>query len=67
MTQQTTPILEQLKSALASHDWYYNYSDDYSVYSRGQRKWSNICSLRQQAAQAGLQAEADALYDRYAK
>ena len=67
MTAQTAPILDQLREALASHDWYYNYSDDYSVYSRGQRKWSNICSLRQQAAQAGLQAEADALYDRYAK
>lgn len=67
MTQQTTPILEQLKAALASHDWYYNYSDDYTVYRKGQRQWSNICILREQANQAGLKAEADALYEHYSK
>ena len=63
----TQTILDNLKAALAHHDWYYSRSDDYSVYNRGQRNWGTICSLRQQAAQAGLQAEADALFDRFAK
>jgi hypothetical protein len=36
-----TPTLEQLNayiSELSSHDWYYTYSDDGSVYRAGERK-----------------------------
>lgn len=29
----------------SGHDWYYDYSDDYSVYSRGKRAAVEIVSL----------------------
>ena len=60
-------ILDELKEALVNHDWYYGYSDDYNVYSKGQRSWGKICDLRAQAARAGLQTEADQLYERYVR
>ena len=29
--------LEEYRQALAAHDWYFAYSDDYSEYKQGQR------------------------------
>lgn len=39
MKPQDKPIetVEQYRQALAAHDWYFAYADDYSVYSEGQR------------------------------
>ena len=34
-----------LESKLKSHDWYYHYSDDYSVFRRGERQWSELVAL----------------------
>lgn len=34
---KTIETEEQYKQALASHDWFFAYSDDYSEYMRGQR------------------------------
>jgi hypothetical protein len=39
-----TPM-EELQSRLAHHDWYFHYSDDYSVYCAGQRAHDNIMGL----------------------
>lgn len=55
-------LLAQLKSALAGHDWYYGYSDDYSVYRRGQEQANRINDLRRQCVAAGLGDEALAIY-----
>ena len=33
-----SPKLNTLEEMLARHDWYYDYSDDHSVWSRGQRE-----------------------------
>ena len=30
--------LTKLEALLRSHDWFYDYSDDHSVWSRGQRE-----------------------------
>lgn len=30
--------LEQYKAALAAHDWWYAFSDDYGAYKRGQEE-----------------------------
>jgi hypothetical protein len=56
-------ILTQLKEALVRHDWYYDRSDDYSVYRRGSENATRIQSLRRQCAAAGLGEQAEALYD----
>lgn len=66
-TTQTPDILAQLQEALRRHDWYYGYSDDHSVWSRGHENAQRIWNLRQQAAREGLEAEAKALYARYVK
>lgn len=36
--------LKTLQVLLAYHDWYYNYSDDYSQYNKGKNEWMAICS-----------------------
>lgn len=38
MKPQDKPIetVEQYRQALAAHDWYFAYSDDYTCYSEGQ-------------------------------
>ena len=34
--------LQTLEKLLQNHDWFYQYSDDYSVYERGQNAWNTI-------------------------
>jgi hypothetical protein len=38
--------LNSLYKLLEQHDWYYEYSDDFSVWRRGQRQKSQINNLR---------------------
>lgn len=35
---------EQFRKLLSTHDWYYNYSDDHSVWRKGQAEWQVIAS-----------------------
>lgn len=39
MKPQDKPIetVEEYRQALAAHDWFFAYADDYTVYSQGQR------------------------------
>lgn len=37
--------LEEYKKALANHDWFYSFSDDHSVWSRGERERSRLISI----------------------
>ena len=34
--------LQTLEKLLKNHDWFYQYSDDYSVYERGDRESNTI-------------------------
>lgn len=34
--------LKEYDSLLAKHDWYYNYSDDYSVWATGDRNYEHL-------------------------
>lgn len=34
--------LKAFDSFLAKHDWYYHYSDDHRVWSRGEENWNKI-------------------------
>ena len=61
------PDLTTLESLLKTHDWYYRYSDDHRVWSKGreqadeiQRQLSICCGL-------GLDAIAQELYNKYQK
>lgn len=52
--------LEQLERLLRGHDWYYQYSDDYNVFRRGQSERSAIRFLVEK-----LGLEGEALYREY--
>ena len=59
--------LTVLNQLLASHDWYYNYSDDHSVYCRGRDHASSIRAELDRLKALGLEAEANDLYAKYSK
>lgn len=41
MTQKT-PSLSEYYDKLVTHDWFYSYSDDHSVWQRGEAAMSNL-------------------------
>lgn len=55
--------LEELKSALAKHDWYYEFSDDYNVYRSGQSNAEFIYQLRMRAVSEGFGDIAEELFN----
>ena len=59
--------LINLDRLLATHDWYYNYSDDYTVWTRGQIERSAIDAEQRRLISEGLATaeELVALTDRY--
>jgi len=61
------PELTVLNRLLASHDWYYNYSDDHSVYARGRDHASSIRSELDRLKVLGFEAEATDLYKKYVR
>ena len=36
---------KELEQKLRAHDWWYHYSDDYSVVRRGERAWDALIAL----------------------
>ena len=61
------PELTVLNQLLASHDWYYNYSDDHSVYSRGRDHANSIRAELDRLKASGFEAESTDLYKKYAR
>jgi hypothetical protein len=61
------PELTVLSRLMAFHDWYYNYSDDYSAWTRGQRERDAINAEQQRLIFNALATaeEITALADRY--
>ena len=59
--------LINLDRLLATHDWYYNYSDDYTVWTRGQIERGAIDAEQRRLISEGLATaeELIALTDRY--
>ena len=57
--------LKTLEKLLKNHDWFYQYSDDYSVYERGDRESNIINEVINALKDAGFGKEADDLYDKY--
>ncbi len=47
--EHTEPTTEQkYRALLGRHDWWYAYSDDYSVWAKGQRQSQEISTLQRQ-------------------
>jgi hypothetical protein len=59
--------LVTLERLLATHDWQYNYSDDYSAWKRGQRERDTINAEQSRLTSNALATseEITALADRY--
>jgi hypothetical protein len=60
------PTLTDLETALKSHDWYSEYSDDYRAWKQGWDESLRIKAMLNQLAFDGLGSEAQALYNKYA-
>jgi hypothetical protein len=61
------PELMPLDRLLCWHDWYYDYSDDYSVWKRGQSERDAINAEQRRLISSGLATadEITALSDKY--
>lgn len=57
--------LNTLEKLLKNHDWFYQYSEDYSVYEQGQTAWNTIAVVMSALKEAGFENEAEALYEKY--
>lgn len=57
--------LKTLEELLQNHDWFYQYSDDFSVYERGLEAQNNINTVIKALENAGLSDEANDLYEKY--
>lgn len=54
--------LKALELLLAHHDWYYDYSDDYSAWTRGNRERATINAEQKRLIAEGL-ATVDEIVD----
>ena len=57
--------LKTLEKLLQNHDWFYQYSDDFKVYSSGQEAWNTINVVMKALKEAVFSDEVDILYDKY--
>ena len=57
--------LQTLEKLLQDHDWFYQYSDDFSVYERGDRESNAINEVIKVLENTGFGKEANVLYDKY--
>jgi hypothetical protein len=58
---------EDLITALKSHDWTYEYADDYRAYQRGSNERKAIYAMIKSAKEQGWGDDADKLYNEYKK
>jgi hypothetical protein len=58
--------LKELELLLAHHDWYYDYSDDYSQYCRGRDQRTAINAEVKRLKDLGLTDEVNELIVKYA-
>lgn len=67
--QQATHVvveeLNKLKDMLMKHDKYYDYSDDHSVWKKGNEEFNAIYALANQLKLAGYSTEVQELFAKY--
>jgi hypothetical protein len=56
---------EELIQALKSHDWTYEYADDYKKYTRGSNQRKAIYAMIAQSKEEGWGDDAELLYNEY--
>ena len=49
--------MDYLKKLYTGFDWYYDRSDDHSVWSRGHAQWQAICREEQRLIREGVTPE----------
>ena len=59
------PELKQLEVALSTHDWFYQYSDDFAVYKKGRSSLQRIKSYMNTLKEKGYEDESKELYKKY--
>lgn len=57
--------LQKLEQLLQAHDWFYQYADDFSKYSRGSNQRDAIKALMSDLSEQGLGVEAEELFNKY--
>jgi hypothetical protein len=57
--------LAELAKKLQYHDWYYHYSDDHSVWRRGEEQGVQIQSEMKYLNSLGLEEQVQALWEQY--
>ena len=57
--------LKTLEKLLQNHDWFYQYSEDFSVYERGLKAQETINIAIEVLEDAGLGDKANDLYEKY--
>ena len=58
-------LKDALATALQKHDWFYSYSDDYSVYKKGEKEAAEIYAMMQKMGQMGHLREAMEVFTLY--
>lgn len=48
MSKEHNPVVELYIKSLKAHDWFYEYSDDHRVWTRGKDQRRIILNLREQ-------------------
>lgn len=60
-------VVEEFIEALSNHDWYYDYTDDFSVFERGVRSSKRIKDLMAVIIKLGMDSGAAVdIYNEYA-
>ena len=57
--------LQTLETLLQDHDWFYQRSDDHSVYEQGKFEWFMITNVMKSLDEAGFSKQSDELYEKY--
>lgn len=65
ISQDNLALLQELRSALITHDWWFHMSDDSRVYQKGKAERSNINYLMATCKLNDLDLEAQALWKTY--
>jgi hypothetical protein len=58
-------LLLELECSLQKHDKYYDYSDDHSVWKRGEEQWKHIQSISNDLKLNGYAAEVKVAFEKY--
>lgn len=61
----TTDKLKEFERALQGHDWYFDYTDDHSVWRRGWDQSVRINELRDELTKSGAAEAAEQLWQQY--